>query len=587
MFGTPQKVRRALEQVGSLVNAQLPTGGINARDSFQQMPPQDAIDLVNVVADGFGLIVRQGYQEFAIDLPGAEKVATIMSYYPPTASFSGPNGQVKINQAVGFSLSGNIYACTNLNIYDITAGGAGPWVAQPGVGVVTSDYWTWLNYQNAAGNFIIAANDEGGYVAAGSAGFSGGFSSGFRTANSGFFRVSQGAVPGTIQGIDPDLWCYVMSWKRRLWFIEKFSTRAWYLPVEQITGEAHQWDFGTHFPHGGHLVALANWTLDGGVGIDDMLVAFGSEGDVVIFKGYDPDNAAVDPSAFQLHGVWYIGPLPKGRRSTTAVGGDVYVLSMFGFTQISKLVSGSQIPLGAQKDLSYKIDPLLQKAQRFHKNKDGWFITQLPREELLIVGMPEELANAGVTHLAMQSHEPGMEVSWSRFKDVPFATYTTHDGLIFAGGQNDKSVVGNGKVYLAYSTPLDNVRLDDSVFGQPIRGLVIPAYQTLGPPGMNKQFTMIRPSFLVQQTPALTVAVLTDYVLPGFSNVPALPNQNPGIWDVGVWSNAKWGGLRYPIRRWLGVVGQGFVATAQFDFTAAADTRLMGLDWWVIPGGPL
>ena len=116
MFGTPQKVRRALEQVGDIVPAKLPTGGINARSSFEQMPPGDAIELINVIADRYGLVVRQGYQEFAIDLPGDSPVATVMSYYPPNAGFSGPNGQVKKNQAIDFSLSGNVYALSLIHI---------------------------------------------------------------------------------------------------------------------------------------------------------------------------------------------------------------------------------------------------------------------------------------------------------------------------------------------------------------------------------------------------------------------------------------------------------------------------------------
>ena len=47
---------------------------------------------------------------------------------------------------------------------------------------------------------------------------------------------------------------------------------------------------------------------------DDYLVALSYQGDVVIFKGYDPDTAGSDPNAFQLHGIWYVGAVPVGHR---------------------------------------------------------------------------------------------------------------------------------------------------------------------------------------------------------------------------------------------------------------------------------
>jgi hypothetical protein len=43
--------------------------------------------------------------------------------------------------------------------------------------------------------------------------------------------------------------------------------------VNALYGTVTSWDFGSKFKHGGNLVGLWSWTVDGGIGIDDYLVA--------------------------------------------------------------------------------------------------------------------------------------------------------------------------------------------------------------------------------------------------------------------------------------------------------------------------
>jgi hypothetical protein len=199
------------------------------------MGPEDALDLINVLSEDYGLAIRGGYQEFAANLPGSVGVPTLMSFYPGTAgpSEAGTLAATSIAsqytlprpRAVNVTLAGQLFACTNGGIFDITAGGAGPWSPMPGV-AVTSDYWTWINFQNASGNYLLATNNDGGYYAYGGSNFDDGFSDGFSVAGVGFSKVVEGVQPGQIEGLDPDLFVYIMVWKRRIWFIEKDSSRA-------------------------------------------------------------------------------------------------------------------------------------------------------------------------------------------------------------------------------------------------------------------------------------------------------------------------------------------------------------------------
>jgi len=587
MFAQPQRVHRAVEQHGQIMPGLLPSSGINVRDPVAKVGPEFALDLINVITTESGLSTRYGYAGWAWDLPGNLSVPTIMSYYPAIAT---PSGVISHSLRIPSTLeipdvvvNGQLFACTNNNIYDITAGGGGPWVGLTD-GAVTSDYWTWRNFQNAAGSFLLACNYEGGYYAYGAGGFSDGFSDGFATLSTGFAHIMEGDNIGQITGIDPDLFVFLMVWKRRLWFVEKNSTRSWYLPVEQITGQASLFDFGTHFRHGGYLVALVNWTLDGGEGIDDYLVAVGSEGDIVIFKGYDPDSAAEDPNAFSLHGIWYVGPLPAGRRQVDLTGGDVWILSVRGLTPLSKLVQGSAAnsdPVGGLSDL---VNPLISRYMKASNRSQEWYIKVLPREEMAVVGLPRVVVREGVNQLALRwAHG-----AWSKLADLPILSYTNHSDLIFGGGDPTMRGDAAGRVYLMFSNQQDNAAgKEEGANRSSIRCRVVPAYNGFGAPGLLKSYPMVRPMFLAQIVPQGTIKILTDYVAPEWKSVPTLPVVAVGIWDTDLWDVGEWGGPPYPIRRWLGTVGAGFAATAQFDYIAIGGLTLASIDWWVKGGGPL
>src|SRR5262245_15629203 len=298
----PASAKRATRQTGKLVPFLVPSRGINARDAFAVMHPSYAINLVNVIVEQYGLRTRKGFTEYASNL-GVDVVPvhSIMVYYPPSAgstALAAPSmGHIdKMILSPGlrsFGFTGKVFAAKADEIYDITTGGAGP--HSPIMTSLPGPFWTSLMFNNAAGSFLVMTNDEGGYR---------------YYDGSSWTPVGAGTGPTEIDGVDPDSFCYVMEWKKRLWFIEKDTANAWYLPAGQITGTATKFSFGEQFSRGGDLAALANWTVDGGAGIDDQLVAVGRQGNIAIYQGTDPDVA----NSFNARGVWNVGPLPTGRR---------------------------------------------------------------------------------------------------------------------------------------------------------------------------------------------------------------------------------------------------------------------------------
>ena len=252
---TPQNTPRAQPQLGAITPLAIPYKGLNARDTFAVMGPEYAISLTNVLVEPYGLRTRKGYTEWATGLPAAVPVSTMMSYYPATAAPALLSSPMKREFSMQHRLlveprsgsttppAGKLFAATGGgHIYNVTAGGPGPWTAEAGVVAPTAgDFWTWINFQNLAGAFLVACNDDGGYA------YYNGSSWAMPTAGAGI---------GQINGVNPSLLCYVVEHMKRLWFIEKASTRAWYLPVSQITGTVSEFNFGEQFRHGGSLAAL-------------------------------------------------------------------------------------------------------------------------------------------------------------------------------------------------------------------------------------------------------------------------------------------------------------------------------------------
>lgn len=562
----PGKVRGARPQTGKLAPMLLPFRGINAQAPFAQMSREYGISLVNVLAESYGLRTRRGYTEYATNIPGIVPVKTMLSYLPGSAAAS-------TYSAVGPTLTeitgrffaskpsllgpppGKLFAAKGGFLYSVGAGGIGPWVAEPIV-TGTSDYWTQTNFQNVAGTFLCITNDNGGYA----------------IYNGAVWAVpTMGGGAGQIANVDPATFCFVFAWKKRLWFIQKDTSKAWYLPVGQITGAATEFDFGEQFKHGGALAALSSWTVDGGDGLDDKLVAVSYEGDVVLYSGIDPSSA----TDFQKVGSWYVGPLPVGRRAVTPDGGEVHILSQFGLTPLSKLISQESLEAEAQQHISYLIDPIITWLMQQFSNYNGWQVLPLPKEELIIIGLPPE-ATAGIpSYLAYKVTQKG----WSVIQSTGYISFVNIGPLIYAGTLD-------GRVVRAFDGPVDNILLG-AVEGTAISCQVTPSYQPLGTEGLQKIISLVRPSFLCRVTPSLRVTVLPDYGTPKQVTLPTLPNVSESLWHTAAWNAAVWSGILSPIREWLGCSGLGFAATVQLDYVAGGDTVLTNIDFWVEQGGPL
>jgi len=450
---------------------------------------------------------------------------------------------------------GKLFAAQGTDIFDVTAGGTGPWIAEVGV-TGTTDYWNGVNFQNSAGAFLTICNEAGGYA----------------IYNGTIWSMpTMGGGAGQIANVDPLELAFVTEYQRRLWFVRNDSTEAWYLATESITGAATKFDFGPQFKHGGYLVALATWTVDGGAGLNDHLVAVSSQGDVVVYEGTDPSSI----DTFHLVGCWYVGPLPNGRRCIEQDGYDVNILSQIGIVRVSKILESRSIAALNSEAITNLVSPLIGRLMTLYSNFEGWQVKTIAKDSLVLLGLPFTITSSEGEFLAFKTPTQG----WSIVEDVPYACFTSIGNLCFSGTRD-------GRVVKAFDGALDNMPADSND-GDSITCAVLPGYTVLGSPVQNKRVTMFRPSFTTDVVPEIRFVVLFDFSPELELSVPTVPATILPGWDEALWDDDIWSGGMVSLHGWFGATGVGFAATVQMNYIATGGTLLTNLDLFALVGGIL
>ncbi len=470
-----------------------PVGGVDAISGLVESRFDSSIYSFNMVPYQYGLKVRDGFTEWCTNV-GTDGVRTIIPY---KSSLSGQD---------------KLFAAAGDGIYDVTLSSAAPPLALAFASSDTSSgYGQYANFINLAGDkFILYCDETNGYHL-------------YTQTTDTWAAVAAGTAAGQIDGADPGDFSFCMIWKSRVWFVQRDTGDAWYLPVGQVTGKVTRFSFSNKFKQGGYLVGLWNWTVDGGEGVDDYLVAISSAGDVVVYKGTDPNSA----STFDQRGVYYIGPTPAGRRIAGAFGGELYLLSSYGLVPISKLMSG-QVVIDTSILVSRKITPLINIEMAQSRLQQGWEVRLLPKQNLLMISTPKLESFSYIQYV--QSLDTR---GWALYRDFPYSTGDSWNDAFYFGTSDNRVLVHTGT--------LDEVTLADPTQGIDIEWSLLTWYQDLQTSAQNKVAQFIRPTFIAERVPDYTVLARYDYDLQEALIVPASVTPTGDVWDVGLWDVAVWG----------------------------------------------
>ena len=514
------KVKEPIPEKVKVKTLPPPMGGINSRDPLSRMPEHDAINLKNWIPTPGGATCRKGYRKWAT-LASGKQVRTLMHYFRPTDNI--PSGQAFSTDIT--TVPGRFFAATDTEIRDVSDKGVDPVFKIALSGVTNAGYMSHTIFSNSAGTFLIACSELDGV---------------HRYDGTSWYKY----LPGDMSpaAANPQTFVFVLSWKKRLWFVQKDSCALWYLQTDAISGNATKLDVGPLFKKGGKIEYIANWTIDAGEGIDDLLVIVGTNGDVIIYKGSNPDSAAT----FGLQGQWSVGQIPKGRRAFCQLGGDLLILSSLGLFPVSYITRGGSGSLATEKDnYTDKIHTMISNdgAQSF--NEFGWELHVVDREDILLMTVPDH----GSTKVKQYAMSIGTN-AWGTFEGLPAKTAWVASSYLFTAD-------AVGSIYLSLVGDKDNVGLSNTG-GIYIRGIVQWAYTPMDSPETFKSFKLARPLFTAEREPGVNIAMSVDFqeIIVQYPSMPTLATDQ-SLWGVAVWDRNVWVGGTVQMAEWMDAAEYG------------------------------
>ena len=572
-----------------------PIGGWNNRDSLAEMPPLDAVELVNFWPTPTDVQLRKGWTKYSTGITG--QVDTIINF--PT------------NNSEGYKL----FAFAGTQIYDATSSTAT--VVFTGL---TNAKWQYVNMTTAGGNFVIACNGvdptliyDGtawafmattqtavtissithtgttanvttatahGLVTGNRISLSGGVPTDYNgtyvitKTGTNTFTYVMATTPASnattvptytitgITGINSNTFVNVNLFKNRLYFCVNNSLSFWYLDVEAISGPATEFPLGAIFRNGGYLQAMGTWTLDAGYGVDDFAVYVTSMGEIAVYQGFDPS----DPNNWAMKGLWQMGQT-FNRKCFFKWGGDLLLLTQDGLVPLTSALQSDR--LDPRINLTDKIYYAVSLAASNYSQNFGWQINYLAEANMLILSIP---TSNGMEQYVMNT----INKSWARFTGIQAYCFTV-------SGDQDMHFGGNGYVGLFFNGYSDN--------NTNIVANAQQAYNYFESRGQLKRFTLVRPIFQTDNgLPTVLCGISTD-----FDTVP-LTNQlafnpsiaNTGIWDSAKWDQKNWGGGLVTTKYWQGVTGTGFSASINLNVASQGiDFHWASVDYVMERGGVL
>jgi hypothetical protein len=376
--------------------------------------------------------------------------------------------------------------------------------------------------------------------------------------------VSTPAITGVTTSQLQSVWAHA----NRLWFVEKQTMKAWYLPVDSVGGAAVSFNLSGVFRKGGTLLFGTTWSVDSGEGLDDKCVFVSDRGEAVIYSGTDPSSA----STWGLEGVYYLGADPLGKNSFFHIGGEPYFLTTRGIIPISEAIRRdvSELELGA---LTVPIsDEWVRQGQS--RSTSPWPCFVWPYAQMLVIGLPKVGANDD-SYCYVANTETR---AWCRFTnwDVNAGAALGPVGYFGTSG---------GKVY-----KMDVGGKDGTM---PYTASMVLNFDHFEIPNLEKTVTQARALFRTGTPvlPKLSASINYSIQLP---SAPSSPGEFTvgDVWDSAIWDTSLWDNGQVSTgtanTRWQSIGRSGYSHAIQLQATygtvSGPNTELISIDVAYEPG---
>ncbi len=452
-----------------------PVEGWDAISPLAEMDPKRAPILINWMPRPGFVELRGGYIPFALTGTGVP-VESLMVYRPP-----GTN---------------KLFAASDGHIYDVSAGNNGVSV----VSGVTNDRWQYVNFTPPGGTTVLQACNG---------------TDPLEQWNGTAW--SQPAITGLPGSFTTSSIINIHAQKQRLWYVLAGSTIVAYMPTGTITGPVQgTQDFGQLWDKGGFLMAMADWTIDGGAGPQDYVAFISSQGQISVYAGTDPTSA----SLWSLVGTFNVAP-PIGRRCATRIGSDVAIITQQGVLPISQV-----LPFDPSADRSVSITSRIQNqmaqwATQAQTNF-GWEVALYPNQQMLVLNVP-----LTVNTQQVQAVMNTLTGAWTQFNGWNANCFAFFNSNFYFGDN-----IGNvNQAYVGSSDSTASIQADMQC-----------AFNWLDEPGRIKRMTMVQPLLTTSGTITPTIAIDTDFRT-STSTAPITILGGGVVWDTAKWDSSVWGGV--------------------------------------------
>jgi hypothetical protein len=369
------------------------------------------------------------------------------------------------------------------------------------------------------------------------------------TSASGEATVNGVATPyyTGIEGVETQSLDYVWVYKNRLFFVQKDSMNAWYLPVDQVGGEAEVFPLGGVFTLGGKLLFGASWSLDssGSGGLSEQCVFVSDQGEVAVYQGTNPASA----TDWNKVGTYQIGK-PLGPKAWIRAGGDIIIATDIGFIPLSQAIQRDVAALSPSA-VSFPIETAWNEAVS-QRRASHWHAIVWPESQMVVISLPT--INQQSPEMFVANARTG---AWAKFTNWDGTCLEVFNGRLFFGS------VG-GKVIEANVTGNDQ--------DQTYTGVYVPLFLDFGNSAARKVPRIARAVTRGPQDINPQLSVVEDYIV----NLPPPPSASGVVggseWGVGIWGQAVWGQSQSPKiqQNWTSVSGYGYAMAPALQITSGS-----------------
>ncbi len=303
-----------------------PSLGLDLVSPVDGMDPASALELSNVFPGAGTPSVRKGYEEFA-SLAESTPVK-FMKELPR------PNG------------TSQLIVANDSKIYSISSSGTVSNVSK--AGGYTNGSW---NAEVFANNIYMCNGVNNAQVYTG-------------TSTAADLHANFAGGGSTL-----DKLINVNAYRERLYFVEKESFKVWYHDTVRAvftiaSSQLKSYDFQFNMKRGGYLLFTTTFSNQTAATSQDYFVAVSSEGEIVMYSGYSPDDTAWQPVAH------FMIAKPLGRKAYVRVNQDTWIITDQGIVPLSALFQTD--PEQALNVVSLKINPLISQYATNANLVDFW-----------------------------------------------------------------------------------------------------------------------------------------------------------------------------------------------------------------------